>query len=67
MRLLLDTHTMYWYIEGDPQLSATARTLIQDGSNEVLEKSARNIDRTQGGRTGQRATGGILLVDVERL
>lgn len=36
MRLLLDTHTLYWYIEGDPQLSATARTLIQDASNEVL-------------------------------
>ena len=23
MRLLLDTHAMYWYIEDDPQLSAT--------------------------------------------
>ena len=36
MRLLLDTHAMYWYIEDDPQLSATARTLIQDASNEIL-------------------------------
>jgi PIN domain nuclease of toxin-antitoxin system len=27
---------MYWYIEGDPQLSTTARTLIQDASNDVL-------------------------------
>jgi PIN domain nuclease of toxin-antitoxin system len=27
---------MYWYVEGDPQLSSTARTLIQDASNEVL-------------------------------
>jgi PIN domain nuclease of toxin-antitoxin system len=36
VRLLLDTHTMYWYIEGDRQLSATAGTLIQDASNEVL-------------------------------
>jgi len=36
VRLLLDTHTMYWYIEGDPRLSATAQTLIQDTSNEVL-------------------------------
>jgi PIN domain nuclease of toxin-antitoxin system len=34
--LLLDTHAMYWYIEGDRLLSATARTLIQDASNEVL-------------------------------
>jgi PIN domain nuclease of toxin-antitoxin system len=36
VRLLLDTHAMYWYIEGDPQLSATAQTLIQDASNEIL-------------------------------
>src|SRR5437868_12742331 len=27
---------MYWYIEADPQLSATAQTVIQDASNEVL-------------------------------
>ena len=25
MRLLLDTHAMYWYVEGDPRLSAAAR------------------------------------------
>jgi PIN domain nuclease of toxin-antitoxin system len=36
VRLLLDTHAMYWYVEDDPQLSSTARTLIQDASNEVL-------------------------------
>lgn len=36
MRLLLDTHTLYWYIEGDPQLKPTAQKLIQDVSNEIL-------------------------------
>jgi len=36
MKVLLDTHAMYWYIEGDPQLSATAQTLIQDASNQIL-------------------------------
>ena len=36
MRLLLDTHAMYWYIEGDPRLSGTARTLTQDASNGIL-------------------------------
>lgn len=36
MRLLLDTHTMYWYIEDSPDLSATARRLIQDTSNDIL-------------------------------
>jgi hypothetical protein len=36
VRLLLDTHTMYWYIEDDAQLSGRARTLIQDASNEIV-------------------------------
>ncbi|HEX7378582.1 MAG TPA: PIN domain-containing protein [Pirellulales bacterium] len=36
MRALLDTHALYWYIEGDQQLSASARAAIQDASNEVL-------------------------------
>ena len=40
MRLLLDTHSMYWYIEDDPQLSGRARTLIQDASNEILVSPA---------------------------
>lgn len=26
---LLDTHTLIWYINGDPELSATARTAIE--------------------------------------
>jgi PIN domain nuclease of toxin-antitoxin system len=36
VRLLLDTHAMYWYIEDDPQLSELARTSIRDMSNEIL-------------------------------
>ncbi len=40
MRLLLDTHSMYWYIEDEPQLSGRARTLIQDASNEILVSPA---------------------------
>ncbi|GAB4022933.1 type II toxin-antitoxin system VapC family toxin [Spirosoma koreense] len=33
MNLLLDTHTLIWYLEGDPQLSQTCRTLIEDAGN----------------------------------
>lgn len=36
MRLLLDTHTFLWFVEGNPQLSARARALIEDSFNEVL-------------------------------
>ena len=33
MRLLLDAHTILWFAAGDPQLSAGARTVIEDTSN----------------------------------
>ena len=35
MRLLLDTHTFLWFILDDPQLSSTARNLIEDSAHEV--------------------------------
>jgi PIN domain nuclease of toxin-antitoxin system len=35
MRLLLDTHTFLWFVLDDPQLSSTARNLIEDPANEV--------------------------------
>jgi PIN domain nuclease of toxin-antitoxin system len=36
VRLLLDTHTLFWYIDGSPQLTATAQRLIQDAKNDIL-------------------------------
>ena len=36
MRFLLDTHAMYWYIEGNSRLSNSARIVIQDGSNAIF-------------------------------
>jgi PIN domain nuclease of toxin-antitoxin system len=30
MRLLLDTHTWVWFVQNDPQLSNSARELIED-------------------------------------
>jgi PIN domain nuclease of toxin-antitoxin system len=34
VRLLLDTHTFLWFVNGDPKLSVQARTLIEDVNNE---------------------------------
>ena len=36
MRLLLDTHAFLWFVTDDGRLSATARALIADPSNEIL-------------------------------
>jgi PIN domain nuclease of toxin-antitoxin system len=36
VRLLLDTHTFLWFIDGDTALSPYARRLIEDRTNERL-------------------------------
>ncbi len=34
MRLLLDTHTLLWFLANDARLSRTAKTAIEDAANE---------------------------------
>jgi len=36
MKVLLDSHTVYWWTIGSERLSATARALIEDKANTVL-------------------------------
>ena len=36
MILLLDTHTLLWFLRDDPSLSTTAKALIQDPANRKL-------------------------------
>lgn len=34
MRLLIDTHALIWFCDGNPALSKAARTAMEDESNE---------------------------------
>jgi len=36
MKILLDTHTAFWYFEGCSKLSAKAKATIEDNENEVF-------------------------------
>lgn len=36
MRLLLDTHTLIWFLEDNPKLSPKAKSLIEDLANDVF-------------------------------
>jgi PIN domain nuclease of toxin-antitoxin system len=36
MKLLLDTHTFLWFVEGSPNLSDKAREAIENGENQRL-------------------------------
>ncbi|MEX1041434.1 MAG: type II toxin-antitoxin system VapC family toxin [Pirellulaceae bacterium] len=36
MRLLLDTHTLLWFVENDPKLSSKALDALADPNNDLL-------------------------------
>lgn len=36
MRLLLDTHTLLWFVAGDSNLSGAAREFVEDDENDVF-------------------------------
>lgn len=40
MRVLLDTHTFLWWLDGDRRLSARGRRLIADAGTEVFVSAA---------------------------
>lgn len=36
MRVLIDTHTLIWYIEGSSKLSSQAKNLIESSSDSIF-------------------------------
>ena len=40
MRMLLDTHAFLWFVLDNPKLSKAAKTLIEDGANDILVSPA---------------------------
>ena len=40
MRVLLDTHTLLWWLDGDRRLSRRAKLTIADDANDVLVSAA---------------------------
>jgi PIN domain nuclease of toxin-antitoxin system len=41
---MLDTHALIWALEASPRLSKTARSLIQDPSNEILVSAVSALE-----------------------
>ncbi|QRM35628.1 type II toxin-antitoxin system VapC family toxin [Microvirga sp. VF16] len=36
MRILLDTHALLWWLEGDPRIERQAQDLVTDPANDIL-------------------------------
>jgi PIN domain nuclease of toxin-antitoxin system len=63
VRLLLDTHTLIWWVAGDAALSATARDAIGNPDNEILVSAASAWEIATKHRLGKLAEAGPLAID----
>jgi PIN domain nuclease of toxin-antitoxin system len=60
MRLLLDTHTLLWWVANDPALSVQADQLLNDSTHEVFVSAASAWEATTKARLGKLAAGPLV-------
>ena len=53
MRAILDTHVFLWWVLDVPRLSADARSILQDGTNELLFSTASAYELTIKAQSGR--------------
>jgi PIN domain nuclease of toxin-antitoxin system len=64
VRLLLDTHALLWWLDGDRRLPARVRALIGEPANEVLVSAASVWEITTKARLGKLPRAMEVAVDV---
>lgn len=66
MRLLLDAHTLLWWLADDPELGEAARVLIEDPVNEVRVSAATVWEIALKRATGKLDAPGDLVAAIEQ-
>ena len=64
MRLLLDTHTLLWWLAGDQALSDAAREAIADPDNEVFISAASAWEIATKYRLGRLPGAALIAADI---
>lgn len=67
MRLLLDTHTLIWWLAGDDALSDRARDAIADENNPVAVSAASAMEIATKFRIGKLSQAAILAQNFESI
>ena len=65
MRLLLDTHTLYWWLADHPQLSEPARKLISRPGNTIVASAASTWEIAIKANLGKLAISVKFVGDLE--
>ena len=53
MKLLLDTHTLLWWLDGDQKLTRRVRSLIEDTSNDIFVSAVTGWEIATKARLGK--------------
>jgi PIN domain nuclease of toxin-antitoxin system len=64
VRLLLDTHALLWWLDGDRRLPPRVRALIGEPTNEVLVSAASVWEITTNARLGKLPSATDVAADV---
>jgi PIN domain nuclease of toxin-antitoxin system len=64
VRLLLDTHTFLWWLSGDDELSAAARTAIAKAGNSIFISAASAWEITTKHRIGKLPGVAAIVADL---
>ena len=64
MRLLLDTHALFWWLSGSNRLSMPARQAIEDNGNDILVSAATAWEITTKHRLGKLPEAAVLALDI---
>ena len=67
MRLLLDTHALIWWEEGNDKLGAAAKLAIADEANEVFVSAVSAMEISTKFRLGKLPSAGRLAQDFEAI
>ena len=65
MDLLLDTHTLLWWLAGDSSLSATAKAAIEDETNPVFVSAATTWEIATKYRLGKLPEIAAIVADLD--
>ncbi len=64
MRLLLDTHALLWWLDGDRRLPARVKRAIQDESNGIVVSAVSAFEITTKARLGKLPGAAEVAADV---